>query len=243
MVPSAFVVLDRLPLTSNGKLDRRALPAPERDSERLYRAPRTPHEAVVCALFAEVLRLERVGLDDNFFALGGDSIVSIQLVSRARQAGLLLTPRLIFQHQTVEALAAAADVLAAAQSSFAAAAASDAASVGATSVADVAVGPLPALPIMRWLCERGGPFGRFSQSLLLRSPAGLRQEHLAAALQGLLDHHDALRLKLDAEGGAWAFEVQALGLVRADACLRRVDAADLDGDVLRSLIRQAAAAA
>jgi aryl carrier-like protein len=116
MVPSAFVVLDRLPLTSNGKLDRRALPGPERDSGRLYRGPRTPQEAVLCALFAEVLRLERVGLDDNFFALGGDSIVSIQLVSRARQAGLLLTPRLIFQHQTVEALAAAADAAAVARS-------------------------------------------------------------------------------------------------------------------------------
>ena len=155
--------------------------------------------------------VDRVGLDDNFFALGGDSIVSIQLVSRARRAGLLLTPRLVFQHQTVEALAAAAE--AAARASPAAAAAG----LDAAAVADIAVGPLPATPIMRWLCERGGPVGRFSQSLLLRSPAGLRQEDLAAALQALLDHHDALRLRLDAGASRrlrtdWTFEVMPSGL-------------------------------
>jgi hypothetical protein len=234
MVPSAFVVLDRLPLTQNGKLDRRALPAPELDAARAWRAPRTAAETVLCSLFAEVLRLDRVGLDDNFFALGGDSIVSIQLVSRARQAGLLLTPRLVFQHQSVEALSAAADAAAAAQSPAAA---------DMEGVADIAVGPMPATPIMRWLCERGGPCGRFSQSLLLRSPAGVRAEHLGAALQALLDHHDALRLRLDASGGDWTFEVMAPGAVRADACLRRVEAVDLDDDGLRSLVRREAEAA
>ena len=108
------------------------------------------------------------------------------------------------------------------------------------------------------LCERGGPVGRFSQSLLLRSPSGLRQEDLAVALQALLDHHDALRLRLDAGGGApasehqafqssgpkdWTFEVLPSGSVRAPACLRRVDADDLDEDELRSLIHQEAEAA
>src|SRR4029077_2069690 len=108
MVPAAFVVLDRLPLTANGKLDRRALPTPDLRPTGEQRGPRTPQEEMLCALFAEVLGLERVGIDDNFFALGGDSIMSIQLVSRARQAGLLITPRAVFEHQTVAALAAAA---------------------------------------------------------------------------------------------------------------------------------------
>src|SRR5260370_16623326 len=104
MVPSAIVVLDRLPLTSNGKLDRGALPAPQVRAGVL-RFARNPREELLCALFAEVLGLERVGIDDNFFALGGDSIVSIQLVSRARKAGLAITPRAVFEHQTVAGLA------------------------------------------------------------------------------------------------------------------------------------------
>ena len=108
MVPAALVVLERLPLTPNGKLDRRALPAPEPVAAAALRGPRTPQEEVLCALFAEVLGVARVGIDDNFFALGGDSIMSIQLVSRARLAGLVITPRAVFQHKTVEALAGAA---------------------------------------------------------------------------------------------------------------------------------------
>src|SRR5260221_7783657 len=100
MVPAAIVVLDALPLTANGKLDRSALPGPEFRAGA-GRVARTPQEELLCGLFAEVLGVERVGIDDNFFALGGDSIVSIQLVSRARKAGLVITSRAVFQHQTV----------------------------------------------------------------------------------------------------------------------------------------------
>src|SRR5262249_27739814 len=107
VVPSAFVLLDALPLTANGKVDRKALPAPERALER-HRPPRTRTEQILAALFEEVLSVDGVGLDDGFFALGGDSILSMLLVSRARTAGVHLTPRDVFTHQTVEALAAAA---------------------------------------------------------------------------------------------------------------------------------------
>ena len=233
MVPSAFVVLERLPLTPNGKLDRRALPAPELRSASGAAAPRTPQEELLCALFAEVLGLERVGIDDNFFALGGDSIVSIQLVSRARKAGLAITPRAVFQHQTVAGLAAVAGAVVA---------------PAASSVPDLATGALPATPVMRWLAERGGPIDRFHQAMLLEVPAGLRGDDLAGALQAVLDHHDALRLRLipaapDAGAADFAVEIMASGMVDARACLRRVDVCGLAEEALRACIAEQAQAA
>ncbi|MFJ2766914.1 non-ribosomal peptide synthase/polyketide synthase [Streptomyces sp. NPDC087300] len=108
MVPAAIVTLDALPLTANGKLDRAALPAPEFTSTPASRAPSTPAEAALCQVFTEVLGVE-VGVDDEFFDLGGDSIMSIQVVGRARTAGYVITPRDVFLHKTVAALAALAE--------------------------------------------------------------------------------------------------------------------------------------
>ncbi|WP_345025632.1 non-ribosomal peptide synthetase, partial [Actinomadura keratinilytica] len=100
MVPAAFMVLESLPLTVNGKVDRAALPAPDFAGMAGGRAPANPAEAVLCGLFAEVLGLETVGADDDFFTLGGDSIMSMLLVSRARRAGLVFTARQVFEHRS-----------------------------------------------------------------------------------------------------------------------------------------------
>ncbi|MFJ9938094.1 amino acid adenylation domain-containing protein [Streptomyces virginiae] len=108
LVPSAVVVLAALPMTVNGKLDRAALPAPVLTGAASSRAPRGPREEALCAVFAEVLGVERVGADDDFFALGGDSIVSIRLVARARKQGLLLSPRDVFEHRTPARMAGSA---------------------------------------------------------------------------------------------------------------------------------------
>jgi aryl carrier-like protein len=114
LVPAGFVVLERLPLTANGKLDRAALPDPDNERPQLevgYLAPRTPTEAALAQVWAGALGVERVGVHDDFFALGGDSIVAIQIVARAATAGVRLTPRQLFTHPTIADLAAALDGL------------------------------------------------------------------------------------------------------------------------------------
>src|SRR5262245_3655225 len=229
MVPSAVVVLDRLPLTPNGKLDRRALPAPELGSTLPHRDPRSAQEEVLCGLVAEVLGVSRVGIDDNFFELGGDSIMSIQLVSRARQAGLVISARAVFQHQTVAALAEVASR----------------AEEAASPRADVAVGGFPATPIMHWLLQLGGPIDRFHQAVLLQVPAALEEQHLTAALQAVLDHHDALRLRfaMTSPAGEARFEIAPPGTVEAAACVRRIDVRGLDEQARRSRLAEAVRAA
>jgi amino acid adenylation domain-containing protein len=110
MAPHSYVTLERLPLLASGKVDRRALPAPARS--RLlegYAAPQTPSEVALAAIWKELLKVERVGRDDNFFALGGDSILALKVADTARRRGLSLTPKQLFQYQTVAALAAATE--------------------------------------------------------------------------------------------------------------------------------------
>ena len=111
MVPAAFVVLDGLPLNANGKVDRRALPTPEFDAGAGYVAPRSETERVLADIWAQVLGVERVGVENDFFELGGDSILSIQVVSRVRQAGLWLTTKGIFLHRTIASLASVVTAL------------------------------------------------------------------------------------------------------------------------------------
>jgi amino acid adenylation domain-containing protein/non-ribosomal peptide synthase protein (TIGR01720 family) len=230
MVPSAVVVLDALPLSVNGKLDRRALPAPVFAGAARSRAPRDAREEALCGLFAEVLGAERVGIDDSFFDLGGESIISIQLVARARKAGLVITPRDVFVHKTVAALAEAARDLAAA---------------GEAEDPNAGIGEMPPVPMAAWLAELSAPETLFSQSALVNVPAGLRAGRLEKALGILIDRHDALRLAVSrpAGGAGWLLEARERGSVPAARCLRRVDVSDLSGDDLRQVIAEESAAA
>src|SRR5918992_2510285 len=188
MVPSAFVVLEALPLTPNGKVDRKALPAPEwGGAEGAYEAPGTPTEELLVGIWAEVLGQERVGRQDNFFALGGDSILSIQVISRAKQAGLQLTPRQLFQHQSIAELAAVAGV-----------------GPGLEAEKGVVSGGVPLTPIQRWFFEQGLPEPQhFNQSVLLEVGAELEPERVQRVVRELLVQHDALRLRFSPAGGQW----------------------------------------
>ncbi|MGZ3461016.1 MAG: condensation domain-containing protein, partial [Archangium sp.] len=198
MVPAVFVALPSLPLTSSGKVDRKALPAPDLSRSgptSSYAAPRDGTEQRLCDIWARMLGLSRVGIHDNFFELGGDSIISLQVVAHARQAGLLLSARDLFQHQTVAGLALVAGT----------AAPVEAASQGPVS------GPVPLTPIQRHLLHHDPEHAHhFNQSVLLRARQPLQAALLQQALQALVAHHDALRLHLTRRDGAWHQEHAAL---------------------------------
>ncbi|MFF1508699.1 amino acid adenylation domain-containing protein [Streptomyces sp. NPDC058326] len=182
MVPSAVVVLEGpLPLTPNGKLDAKALPEPPWTSLTGADTPSTPAETVLAALFAEVLGLPAVGVHDSFFELGGDSIVAIQLVNRAREAGLAITPRDVFRNRTVAALARTAG---------------EAVDAPARR-ADLDADALPVSPLQEGFFfhaeyDGGSPDLYLVQELIdLAGPVA--PDRLRRALQLLLDRHPLLR--------------------------------------------------
>ncbi|WP_427923869.1 non-ribosomal peptide synthase/polyketide synthase [Streptomyces sp. cg40] len=224
MVPAAVVVLDRLPLMSNGKLDRSALPAPDFTATGGGRAPENDAERTLRDLFADALGLpaEAVGTDDDFFTFGGDSIVAMQLVARARAGGLRVTPRQVFQHRTVAALAAVAVPLGTGERH---------------AVHDDGTGTVPLTPIMRGLLERGGPIAAYHQAALVQTPADLTEPGLLAVLKALADRHDMLRARL-VRAPEWSLRVPAAQDTDVSTWLTRADVRGTDEAGLRAAISQ-----
>lgn len=213
MVPSAFVQLEAMPLTVNGKIDRDALPEPRPGRpvvEEVYREPDGGIEELLAGLWREVLRIKRVGADDNFFDLGGDSIAAIQIVAKANTAGIHLTTQQLFQHQTIAELAHIAE-----------------AGVQQRATPQMLPGPVSLTPIQHWFFEQRNPQPELWNHVVV---LGLRHDvspdHLAKALRALLEHHQALRFRFRHVDGEWLQELPA-GLpaftpLRID--LRRLDA-------------------
>ncbi len=236
MIPSALELLDAMPLTANGKADRRALAA-----RRVVLAsaagrsqPRSPLEELLAGIWRDVLRLDEVGVHDNFFGLGGDSILSLQVTSRARSAGLPLTPRQLFEHQTIADLAAAVG--------------RTAGGLPVVAGAEEVSGLLPLLPAQRWFLDEDpvDPH-HFNQAVLLTTLRRPEPIHLAAALAVLSAHHDVLRARFRrlAEGGAerpvsWQQEVAAPGLELLPFGM--VDLGGLEAGRQRAALESAAAA-
>ncbi|MFE7592655.1 amino acid adenylation domain-containing protein, partial [Kitasatospora sp. NPDC057512] len=185
LVPALVVPLERLPLGATGKLDRRALPEPvwAAPATEAGRPPRTDTERALAAIWREVLGVPEVSADDNYFALGGDSILGIRIVSAARRDGLALTPRHLFAHQTLAELARAAERSPRPE---------PAADQGAV------VGEAPLTPVQHWLLDTlDGDPAQLTQSVSFTLAPDTDQDTLRAALAAVLDHHDALRLRYE----------------------------------------------
>ncbi|MGF6201260.1 non-ribosomal peptide synthetase [Pseudomonas laurylsulfatiphila] len=188
MVPTHLILLASMPLTGNGKLDRRALPAPDPEWNRQdYLAPTNELEVTLAQIWCEVLNVEQVGLNDNFFELGGDSILSIQVVSRARQQGIHFSPRDLFQHQTVQTLAAVATR-----------------SEQVSAEQGLIMGESHLTPIQHWFFDTDiAQRQHWNQALLLQPTVVLESHRLEQALLAVIEQHDALRLRFGKVAGQW----------------------------------------
>ncbi|MFL6535139.1 MAG: condensation domain-containing protein, partial [Pseudomonas sp.] len=189
MVPQHWVWLEKMPVSPNGKLERKALPKAEPSAHpQAYVAAVTAQEQTLVDIWQSVLGRERVGVTDNFFELGGDSIISIQVVSRARQAGIHFSPKDLFLHQTIQGLAGVATT----------------GDGGLVIDQGPVTGEALLLPFQQLFFEQAmAEPHHWNQSVLLKGVRPVHAGHLEQALQALVEHHDALRLAFTHEDGAW----------------------------------------
>ncbi|MEC3952753.1 amino acid adenylation domain-containing protein [Nocardia sp. CDC153] len=219
MVPGTVTVLGALPLTANGKVDRRALPEPV-VAQPIHRAAASETERLLCTLFAEVLGTAEVGPDTSFFALGGDSIMAITLVSRARAAGLVFSAREVFEHRTPAALAAVVTRVEDRPQRLA-------------ELPGGGVGRMPLTPIAAWLLSRPG-WKHFAQSMVVQVPIGAEPEALVRTAQAMLDGHDMLRARVVETDEGLQLEVPPSGFTDASKLLTRIDctATEISGETI-----------
>ncbi|MGY0503502.1 amino acid adenylation domain-containing protein [Nocardia sp. FBN12] len=180
LVPGAVTVLEALPLTGNGKVDRQALPEPD-TTPTMPSAAASAVEQRLCGLFAEVLGVPEVGAESSFFALGGDSILSIQLVTRGRAAELVFSARDVFEHPTPAGLAAVVEA--------------PGERAVLREIPGGGVGSMPRTPIVDWLLSQPR-WQRFAQTIVLALPDSVDYTRLVRTLQAVIDHHDMLRVRV-----------------------------------------------
>ncbi|MGA2596345.1 MAG: amino acid adenylation domain-containing protein, partial [Bryobacteraceae bacterium] len=194
MIPGVFMPLNALPRNAHGKLDRNALPPPTWGELDLTGStePSSEAEKILVQIWSEVLRVQHVSVHQNFFELGGDSILSIQIVARAQTQGLRITVKQLFQHQTIAELAAVAEYC----------------TTDSESTQTPVSGPVELTPIQQWFFERNWkePW-HFNQSVLLESREPVNLDGLRAAVAALVFHHDALRTRFQLDQTGWAQEV------------------------------------
>lgn len=220
MVPTWIIRLATLPVTANGKIDYAALPVPDRE-QPARGAPRSLREGTLTRIWAKVLGVEEIGIHDDFFARGGDSIMSLVIAARAREAGVYVTPRDIFRFPTIATLSSALD-----------------ADEKRPLVDDTGIGPVDLTPVQRWFFELSLPDPhRFVQTFLFKLGRAVKLDTLAHALGVVAAHHDALRLRFRrADDGQWWQEC-----IASDAVPDRLDVAVEEVDDIATGARQCAA--
>ncbi|MBK8552598.1 MAG: hypothetical protein IPL53_16625 [Ignavibacteria bacterium] len=191
MVPSAFVFLKEMPMTSNGKVNKKALAETEltrNELESKYVSPESSQEIVLAGIWQEILGIDKVGVNDNFFELGGDSIISIQIIARAAQEGMKITPKQMFKYQTIAQLSSVLDNEL----------------THPLVNQDAVTGAIKLTPVQHWFFEQNLPEpDHFNHSVLLKVPKGLNPDFLKEAVKELMKHHDALRLKFIPDDSGW----------------------------------------
>ncbi|NIV11782.1 MAG: hypothetical protein GWN62_11040 [Aliifodinibius sp.] len=191
MVPSELVILDALPLTPNGKIDRIALQKFELPDDGFevgeFIAPRTETEEILAQIWKDLIGFDEISIHDNFFEIGGDSLISIRIIARANEAGLNLTPQLLFEYPTIAELASLLEKKPVVNSPF-----------------EVVHGEFPLLPIQQWFLEwdHTEP-NHWNQAVLLETPQNFDAQAMQKTLQLLAAHHDTLRMSVKASSGGW----------------------------------------
>ena len=188
MIPATIVFVDELPVTSTGKVDKRRLPDVTSRASSPETAPGSEAETTLVEIWADVLGVDEIGVNDNFFEVGGDSLLSIRILARARQAGIIVSPKDFFDDPTVAAMARAARV------------------GEQVSEPSDSSGELPLTPIQRWFFERDFPERHhWNQATMLEVPERLDPSTIASSIAALVAHHDALRLRFERtdSDGSW----------------------------------------
>ncbi|MCE7996677.1 MAG: amino acid adenylation domain-containing protein [Roseivirga sp.] len=195
MIPTDFIVLDKMPLTPNGKVNRKALPEPVATTRDQYEAPQTEKERLLVEVWSKVLDVEHVGVTDNFFAVGGDSIKSIQIISRVRNAGYEVSAKDIFISQTIRQLATRLR------------------EITLTSDQSTLTGQGALSPIQLWYFDRASvDVHHYNHAVMLHFPKGISEDFVRRIFEKLQEHHDALRTVFHRQGEELLSEIKGVDL-------------------------------
>ncbi|MEM7714779.1 MAG: amino acid adenylation domain-containing protein, partial [Cyanobacteria bacterium P01_A01_bin.68] len=229
MIPAIFMMLEEMPLTPNGKINRRALPEPDistnkqKDNIKNVK-PRTSKEQLLAQIWSQLLGIESVGIHDNFFELGGDSILGIQVIAKAAQSGLRFLPKQVFQHQTIAELAAVADT------------------VSVHAEQGNITGILPLTPIQHWFFAQNlADSHHWNQSIMLEVDKSIPFAWIEQSIQKILAHHDALRLQFhNTESGLQQINVDVDNYINQNIPLLQFDLSALSEKQQQSTITETA---